>query len=155
MPSIPKPQLTTYPDACAADSAHHFVLYEDDYVRVLRVQYGPHETSAMHGHPPSVIIPLNLSKLLRTDWRGRTGIIESHAWHAIQMPIGINRYENLIDTPFDAVVVELKCASDGRIRDRHGPNEISRGPAMLSDNPDVKTQLDEPNQIKRVDKTVV
>jgi hypothetical protein len=122
MSSAPKPQLTAYPDACAADPAHYLVLYEDDSIRVLRMRYGPHETSAMHGHPSSVIIPLSLSKLLRTDWRGRTGIIESHAWHAMQISIGINRYENLIDTPFDAVVVELKGASDGRISDRQCPH---------------------------------
>ena len=121
MSSAPKPQLTTYPDACAAGPAHYLVLYEDAYIRVLRVQYGPHETSAMHGHPSGVIIPLKLSKFLHTDWRGRTGVIESDAWHAIQMSIGIHRYENLLDTPFDGVVVELKGASDSRISDRQRP----------------------------------
>ena len=121
MSSAPKPQLTTYVDACAADPQHYVALYEDDYIQVLRVRYGPHEASAMHAHPPTLIIPVNVSKLRRAHRSGHTDLIESHAWHAIQTSVGIQRYENLADIPFDAVVIEMKYPNHNRIpnKQRH------------------------------------
>jgi hypothetical protein len=117
MRSFLKPQVATYDDACAADPQHYIALYEDDYIRVLRVRYGPHEASAMHGHPSILIIPLNSSKLRRTDSRGHTDVINCHAWHAMQMPIGAHGYENLVDTPFEAIVIESKYATHTQIPD--------------------------------------
>jgi hypothetical protein len=116
---ISKPELTTYADACTADPKHYVALYEDDYIRVLRARYEPHEASAMHGHPPTLIIPVNLSKLRRAQRSGLTDIIESHAWHAIQISLGIHRYENLADISFDAVVIEMKYPNHTPITDKH------------------------------------
>ena len=116
---ISKPELTTYADACTADCEHYVALYEDDYIRVLRARYGPHEASAMHGHPPTLIIPVNLSKLRRAKHTGLTDIIESHAWHAIQISTGIDQYENLADISFDAVVIEMKYPNHTPITDKH------------------------------------
>lgn len=117
MASVPDPQVTTYSDACAVDPQHHVTLYEDDNIRVLRVRYGPQESSAMHGHPSLVMIPVNSATLRRTDSRGRTDIIDSQPWLAIQMSIDIHKYENLADIPFDAVVVEMKYPSQTGVSD--------------------------------------
>jgi hypothetical protein len=41
-------------DPINVDPKHYKVEMENDRVRVLRIRYGPHEKSVMHGHPPSV-----------------------------------------------------------------------------------------------------
>jgi hypothetical protein len=108
MSSVPKPKVTTYLDACSGDPQHYQLLYEDDHIRVLRVQYGAHEVSVLHGHPSTVIIPLTTSKLRETDDTGNVNVIAVRAWQAMLIPVGIHRPENLTDTTFDAIAVELK-----------------------------------------------
>jgi hypothetical protein len=108
MSSVPKPEVTTYSDACSADPQRHQVLYEDDHIRVLRVRYGAHEQSVMHGHPSTLIIPLTTSKLRYTDYKGHTTVVEAQAWQTMQISVGIHRPENLGDKAFDAIAVEFK-----------------------------------------------
>ena len=38
-------------DPVRVDPEHYRVELENEKVRVLRVRYGPHEKSVMHGHP--------------------------------------------------------------------------------------------------------
>ena len=45
-------------DAVVADSDHYVVEFENDHVRVLRVTYGPNESSVMHEHPNHVAVAL-------------------------------------------------------------------------------------------------
>ena len=51
-------------DPVNVDSNHYSVEFENDRVRVLRISYGPGETSQMHAHPASVGVCL-------TDLEGR------------------------------------------------------------------------------------
>src|ERR1035441_7714443 len=46
-------------EAVNVDAKHYKVEFENDQVRVLRITYGPHEKSAMHSHPASVVVFLN------------------------------------------------------------------------------------------------
>jgi len=48
-----------HPDAVTADPDHYSVEFENDVVRLLRIQYGPGETSTMHYHPANCAIFLN------------------------------------------------------------------------------------------------
>src|SRR4051794_21637196 len=43
-------------DPTKVDPKHYKVETENAQVRVLRIQYGPHEKSVMHGHPAAVAI---------------------------------------------------------------------------------------------------
>src|SRR6202030_2766241 len=43
-------------DPIKVDAKHYKVEFENDQVRVLRITYGPHEKSVMHGHPASVAV---------------------------------------------------------------------------------------------------
>ena len=108
MSSVPKPKVTTYLDACSGDPQHHHTLYEDDYIRVLHIQYGAHEASVLHGHPSTVIILLTTSKLRETDDKGNVNVVAVRAWQAMQIAVGIHRPENITGTTFDAIAVELK-----------------------------------------------
>ncbi len=46
-------------DAVAADPDHYAVEFENDAVRLLRITYGPGETSVMHHHPATCSIALS------------------------------------------------------------------------------------------------
>src|SRR5260221_13227953 len=43
-------------DPVKVDSKHYKVVFENAQVRVLRINYGPHEKSVMHRHQNSVAI---------------------------------------------------------------------------------------------------
>jgi quercetin dioxygenase-like cupin family protein len=43
-------------DPVKADPKHNKVEFENEKVRVLRISFGPNETSAMHTHPGMVAI---------------------------------------------------------------------------------------------------
>lgn len=45
-----------YPDAVTADPDHYTVEFENDVVRLLRIRYGPGESSAMHHHPANCAV---------------------------------------------------------------------------------------------------
>jgi beta-alanine degradation protein BauB len=116
MSSVPKPEVTTYPDAISADPQHYQILYEDENIRVLRVQYGAQEESVMHGHPSTILIPLKTSKLRLTDYNGRIDVLDTRAWQVVQTSVGIHKRDNLADTPFEAIAIELKYVRPVSIR---------------------------------------
>jgi len=39
------------PGAVTPDSEHYTIEFENEYVRVLRIHYGPHEQGNIHNHP--------------------------------------------------------------------------------------------------------
>ena len=43
-------------DPVKVDPKHYKVEAENKQVRVLRISYGPHEKSVMHGHPATVAV---------------------------------------------------------------------------------------------------
>ena len=96
-------------DPVSVDPDHYSVVFENERVRVLRVQYQPGEESVMHAHPANVAVFLtdghttfNLpgGKTHVTDVKAGqvrwTGSTEEH------MP------ENTGSKPFSLILVELK-----------------------------------------------
>lgn len=45
-----------HPDAVTADPDHYTVEFENDVVRLLRIRYGPGESSVMHHHPANCAV---------------------------------------------------------------------------------------------------
>ena len=95
-------------DAVKADPKHYKVEFENAQVRVLRVNYGPHEKSVMHEHPGTVAIFL-------TDAQVRFGLPDGKSKDATakagstQWESGTKHLpENTGDKPFEVVLVELK-----------------------------------------------
>ena len=43
-------------DATKVDPKHYKVEFENDQVRVIRINYGAHEKSIMHEHTPGVLV---------------------------------------------------------------------------------------------------
>lgn len=97
-------------DAAEVDAEHYKVAFENDQVRVLRINYGPHEKSVMHSHPEGVAVFLNDLHGRFTMPGGETADIEVTAGTVNWSEAGAHQPENLGDTPFEVIQIELKGA---------------------------------------------
>ena len=80
----------------SVDTAHYQVAFENQYVRVLRVHFGPHEKGGTHEHILNrVVLYLNDQTNAKADDVRMAGA----ATHA---------EENAAATPADRIAVELK-----------------------------------------------
>ena len=75
---------------------------------MLRIGYGPHEKSAMHGHPESVGICLTDVHGGFTFPDGKTEEIQVKAGEVMWFEATEHLPENLGDQPLEVVFVELK-----------------------------------------------
>jgi quercetin dioxygenase-like cupin family protein len=95
-------------DPTAVDPEHYKVEFENDAVRILRINYGAGEESVMHYHPDSVAVYL-------TDVEGEfilpDGSVENGSAPAGSVffgPAGAHQPRNLGDSAFQVVEVEFK-----------------------------------------------
>jgi quercetin dioxygenase-like cupin family protein len=95
-------------DPVQVDSTHYTVELENEKVRVLRIKYGPHEKSKMHGHPASVAIFLTDADGRFTYPDGKTEALSAKAGQVLYMDATVHDPENLGDQPFEVIAVELK-----------------------------------------------
>ena len=72
-----KPQKTVQDDPVKVDPKHYSVELENDQVRVLRIKYGAHDKSVMHGHPNGVAVFLSDAHFKFTLPDGKTEEPES------------------------------------------------------------------------------
>ena len=98
-------------DPVKVDPKHYKVEFENSRVRVLHIQYGPHEKSVMHRHPDAVAIFLAEQDAKFTMPDGKT--IERHgkAGQTLWTPAETHLPENMGDKPLDVILVELKGKS--------------------------------------------
>ncbi len=60
------------PDAVTGDGKHYTIEFENEFVRVLRIHYGPHEIGSMHNHPHSTTVFLTNGSLKMTTPDGKS-----------------------------------------------------------------------------------
>jgi hypothetical protein len=84
------------------------VEIDNPEVRVLRIHYGPHEKTAMHGHPDHVIVFLTANHTRQTFPDGTTKELQSKAGQVVWRASLKHAVENLSDEPFDVIEIELK-----------------------------------------------
>jgi hypothetical protein len=108
-PGDPSKKVTTPLDPVKVDGKDYKVEFENDQVRVLRVKFGPHQGAPMHEHQ------LNRVVVYLTDQNTRLtspeGKVETTAHKAGEYRWGgptKHKEENLLDTPFEGIVVEFK-----------------------------------------------
>lgn len=95
-------------DPVNVDSRHYKVEFENAQVRVLHVQYGPHEKSVMHRHPGAVAVFLTDQNATFTLPDGKTVERTGKAGQAIWTPAETHLPENVGDKPLELILVELK-----------------------------------------------
>jgi quercetin dioxygenase-like cupin family protein len=98
------------PDPVKVDPKHYKVVFENSDVRVLRIHYGPHETSVMHWHPDGVVTYVSGGHIKFALPNGKTIESNGKPGDAMWAPGGAHKPTNMSDKPMDAVLVELKNA---------------------------------------------
>jgi quercetin dioxygenase-like cupin family protein len=95
-------------DPVRVDPQHYTVEFENNQVRVLRIRYGPHEKSVMHGHPASLAVFLADTRGKFTFPDGKTEEFTTKTGQTMFVPAGEHLPENVSDQPLEVVLVELK-----------------------------------------------
>ena len=95
-------------DATKVDAKHYKVEFENDQVRILRINYGPKEKSVLHEHPNAVAVFLTDGNIKFTLPDGKTQQNTVKAGTSLYTPAGKHLPENLSDKPFELLLVELK-----------------------------------------------
>jgi quercetin dioxygenase-like cupin family protein len=95
-------------DAVKIDPQHYTAEVDNERVRALRIRYGPREKSVMHSHPDAVAILLTAAHIRFTFPDGTTQEIQGQPGQVLWTDAGPHLPENLTDTPFEVILVELK-----------------------------------------------
>jgi hypothetical protein len=95
-------------DAIKLDPKHYKVEFENNHIRVLRANYGPHEKSPMHFHPANVVIALTDNSVRETTPDGKSSVGADKARTLASGPAVMHSMENLSDTEMQVLVIELK-----------------------------------------------
>ena len=95
-------------DPLKVEPTHYKLAFENEYVQVIHVHYGPHEKSSLHSHMGGVVVVLTAGHLRFTDENGKTQEVYAKAGDPRWFPPFKHRVENLGDTPYNAVYIGIK-----------------------------------------------
>jgi len=95
-------------DPTNVDSKHYKIEFENDYVRVLRITYGPGEKSVMHEHPNAVAVFLTDATTEMTGPDGTSAEDIRKFGEAVWTPSGKHLPKSKGDAPSELILVELK-----------------------------------------------
>ena len=96
-------------DPVKVDPKHYKVEFENNQVRVLHVIIGPHQSTPVHEHVLNrVLVYLGDQNVRVTTTDGKVDVAKHKAGEVSMGGPAKHKEENLNDTPFDVVVVELK-----------------------------------------------
>lgn len=98
-------------DPMKVDPQNYKVEFENDKVRVLRVKIGARGKTPTHSHPDAVAVAVTDTKLRHTFPDGKTDDREFKAGTALWTPAVTHAGENLVNKPFEVILVELKSAA--------------------------------------------
>ncbi|HKE28915.1 MAG TPA: hypothetical protein VKB88_41480 [Bryobacteraceae bacterium] len=105
----PAKKVNTALDPAKIDPRDYRVEFENSQVRVVRVRMAAHRAVPLHEHQlDRVVVYLTDQKTRVTTPDGKADIVEHKAGEASWGGATKHREENLNDSPFEAVVVELK-----------------------------------------------
>ncbi len=100
--------VTVAQDPTKVEPTHYKLAFENEYVQVVNVHYGPHDKSSLHSHPGGVVVVLTGAHLLFTDENGKTQEVFAKAGESRWFPPFKHKVENLGDTPYSAVYIGIK-----------------------------------------------
>ena len=95
-------------DPTKVEPTHYKLAFENEYVQVVNVHYGPHETSKLHAHPGGVVVVLTAGHLQFTDENGKTQEVFAKPGEARWFPPFKHKVENLGESPYNAIYIGIK-----------------------------------------------
>ena len=95
-------------DAVKVDPDHYKVEFENEYVRVLRITYGPGEKSVMHEHPEGVGVILKSGETKMTFPDGKTRTNESKAGQTFWAKGSKHLPQNVGKESSELILIEMK-----------------------------------------------
>lgn len=96
------------PGAVAAAPNHYSVAYENDAVRLVRVNYGPGESSAMHSHPAHCAVAISDLTMRMTPREGEAADVGMGMGEVVCVEAGAHSMENTGSEAIEVVLVEFK-----------------------------------------------
>ena len=98
-------------DPTKVEAKHYKLAFENEWVQVVDVHYGPHEKSGMHDHPGGVVVVLTEGHLRFTDQNGKVQEVYAKPGESRWFPPFKHKVENLGDTAYNAVYIGMKARS--------------------------------------------
>src|ERR1700722_8004209 len=95
-------------DPTKVEPTHYKLAFENEYVQVVNVHYGPHEKSGLHAHMGGVVVVLTSGHLRFTDENGKVQEVFAKPGDPRWFPPFKHRVENLGDTSYNAVYIGIK-----------------------------------------------
>src|ERR1700677_1711601 len=114
-------------DPTKVEPTHYKLAFENEYVQVVNVHYGPHEKSSLHAHMGGVVVVLTTGHLRFTDENGKTQEVYAKPGDPRWFPPFKHRVENLGDTAYNAVYIGIK---NKRLA---GQASLQSGPSQMDD----------------------
>jgi beta-alanine degradation protein BauB len=112
-------------DPTKVEPRHYKLAFENEYVQVVNVHYGPHEKSSLHAHPGGVVVVLTAGHLRFTDEEGKTKEVFAQPGDPRWFPPFKHKVENLGDTAYNAVYIGMKSKRlANEVSLKAGPSEM-------------------------------
>src|SRR6266852_4170956 len=108
-------------DPAKVEPKHYKLAFENEWVQVVDVHYGPHERSVMHDHPGGVVVILTGGHLRFTDQHGKTQEVYAKPGESRWFPPFKHEVENLGDTAYNAVYIGIKTKRTATLSPRANP----------------------------------
>jgi len=83
---------------------------ENKYVKIVYIHYGPHVKTPMHDHPAGLVVNVSDGHLKFTEADGKAHEVSARRGEARYFAATKHTVENLADTPYDGVYIEIKSA---------------------------------------------
>jgi quercetin dioxygenase-like cupin family protein len=111
-------------DPTKVEPTHYRLAFENEYVQVVNIHYGPHEKSALHNHPGGVVVVLTSGHLKFTDEKGKTQEVYAKPGECRWFPAFKHTVENLGDgdTDYNARYIAIKSKARDTRDTRNTPN---------------------------------
>ncbi len=112
-------------DPTKVEPTHYKLAFENEYVQVVNVHYGPHEKSGLHAHMGGVVVVLTTGHLRFTDENGKTQEVFAKPGEPRWFPPFKHKVENLGETAYSAIYIGIKnkhLASQASLK--AGPSEM-------------------------------
>jgi hypothetical protein len=107
--SAQKPQ-----DATIVDPDAHQVLFENEHVRVIHARASHGWGSAMHSHPPMLVVNLGSGRQKVTWADGTTQIVDLNPGAVVWQEDAFEHAWELLAGEVNVILVEVKSANAGK-----------------------------------------